>query len=100
MISDPREALKSNSPVVHPEGNLVAEIHLGQGDIDKAFTDAEFVFENEYFTGRQEHAHIETEGGAAYYDEAGRLDCPLWRAAPALGSGNYRQNTGRRDPTR
>jgi len=59
--------------VVHPEGNLVAEIHLGQGDIENGFTHADFIFENEYFTGRQEHAHIETEGGAAYYDEAGRL---------------------------
>ena len=73
VISDPREALKPGSALVHAEGNLVAEIHLRHGDVESAFTDAELIFEHEYSTGRQEHAHIETESGAAYYDEEGRL---------------------------
>ncbi len=73
VVSDPRKALNPDSPLVHPNGNIVSEIHLGQGDVKKVFSKAELIFENEYFTGRQEHAHIETEGGAAYYDETRRL---------------------------
>lgn len=73
VISDVRAALQPGSPRVHPAGNLVAELHFNQGDIEKAFARADLVFEYEYQTGRQEHAFLETEGGTAYYDEEGRL---------------------------
>jgi CO/xanthine dehydrogenase Mo-binding subunit len=73
VVDDPRKALEKNAPKIHPGGNLVSEIHLEQGDIDKAFQEADQVFEFEYQSGRQEHAFLETEGGVAYYDEEGRL---------------------------
>lgn len=73
VVSDPREALKPGSPLVHPNGNLLSEIHLTQGDVESSFANADLVFENEYYTGRQEHTSLETESGTAYYDEEGRL---------------------------
>ena len=73
VVDDARDALKFTSPKVHPEGNLVSEIHLEQGDVENAFQKADQIFEFEYHTGRQEHAFLEPEGGAAYYDEGGRL---------------------------
>jgi len=94
VVTDTREALDSNAYPIHPEGNLVSEIHLGQGDVEKAFQEAHQVFEFEYQTGRQEHAFLEPEGGAAYYDEEGRLTVrfggqhPHWDReiiAPILG---------------
>ena len=94
VVSDTRESLSSGSVQIHPDGNLVSEIHLGQGDVEKAFLEADQIFEFEYQTGRQEHAFLETEGGTAYYDEAGRLTVrfggqhPHWDReiiAPILG---------------
>jgi len=73
VVSSPREALEPDSPFVHLEGNLVSELHLAKGDVEKAIANADLIFEHDYFTGRQEHAFLETEGGAAYYDKEGRL---------------------------
>jgi len=73
VVSDPRAALNPDSPQVHTNGNLISELHIENGDIESAFENAALIFEHEYVTGRQEHAHIETESGAAYYDENGLL---------------------------
>lgn len=94
VVSDTREALEKGAPQIHPGGNLVSEIHLGHGDVEKAFQEADRIFEFEYQTGRQEHAFLEPEGGAAYYDDQGRLTVrfggqhPHWDReiiAPILG---------------
>ncbi len=94
IISDTREALNPDSVHIHSDGNLVSEFHLGQGDVEKAFQEADRIFEFEYQTGRQEHAFLEPEGGAAYFDEEGRLTIrfggqhPHWDReiiAPILG---------------
>jgi xanthine dehydrogenase molybdenum-binding subunit len=73
VISDPRQAMLPGSHRLHPEGNIISELHIENGDVDEIFGNAALVFEHEYSTGRQEHAHIETESGAAYYDDDGRL---------------------------
>jgi CO/xanthine dehydrogenase Mo-binding subunit len=73
VVSDPLKALKTDAILLHPDGNLVSELHIENGDVEGGFADADLVFENEYRTGRQEHAFLEPESGAAYYDEEGRL---------------------------
>ncbi|MBI3762365.1 MAG: molybdopterin-dependent oxidoreductase [Chloroflexi bacterium] len=72
-LTDPLRALEPGAPQLHPQGNLCANLHLGHGDISVGFAEADYVFESEYHTARQEHAFLETEAGVAYYDEAGRL---------------------------
>ncbi len=73
VVSDPRAAMLPDSVRVHDDGNLVSELHFDRGDLDAAFESADFVLENEYHTGRQAHAFLETEAGVAFYDEEGRL---------------------------
>ena len=94
VVSNVLEALIPESFSIHPDGNLLSEMHLGQGDVEKAFLEADRIFEFEYQTGRQEHAFLEPEGGTAYYDEEGRLTIrfggqhPHWDReiiAPILG---------------
>jgi len=73
VVSDPRAAMQPDSLRVHDGGNVVHELHFGRGDLATAFESADFVFENEYHTGRQAHTFLETESGTAFYDEKGRL---------------------------
>ena len=72
-LTDPQQALAPDAPHLHSNGNLCGEVHLGYGDVAIGFDEADFVFERSYQTGRQEHAFLETEAGAAYYDEQNRL---------------------------
>lgn len=72
-LTDPLRALQPDAPQLHPQGNLCAELHLGHGDVALGFAEADYVFESNYQTGRQEHAFLETEAGVAYYDESGVL---------------------------
>ena len=38
------------------------DIHYGKGDTEKAFSGADAVFEEQFVTGHQEHAYLETQG--------------------------------------
>jgi CO/xanthine dehydrogenase Mo-binding subunit len=62
-VLDPEQALASGAPLVHPDyetyatlypylrqGNLCMEARLSQGDVDRAFAAADFVFEDTYHT--------------------------------------------------
>ncbi len=62
-IYDPREALKPDAKLVHPEykSNLVVHYPLRKGNVQKAFDEAEIIFKREYKTPYQEHAAIEPE---------------------------------------
>ena len=73
LLVDPEKALLTETPALHAEGNLCAEINLGHGDVDKGFSESDLVFEQVYRTSAQEHAFLETEAGGAYYDEKGVL---------------------------
>ncbi|MDE0157784.1 MAG: xanthine dehydrogenase family protein molybdopterin-binding subunit [Gammaproteobacteria bacterium] len=73
VIADVYEAMEPNAYKIHPDGNILCEIHNIQGDVADGFADADFIFENDYVTGRQEHIPMETEAGAAFYDENGLL---------------------------
>lgn len=88
VVGDPRAALEPGAPPVHDDGNLVNELHFARGDVAAAFGRADFVFANEYRTGRQAHAFLETEAGVAFYGEDGRLTV---RAGGQSAQGNQRQ---------
>ena len=69
VVKDPILAMSEDSPKVHEKGNIHLHTVINKGDIDKGFGEADLIIENEYRTGRQEHAYLETESGVAYYDE-------------------------------
>ncbi|MGQ9844613.1 MAG: xanthine dehydrogenase family protein molybdopterin-binding subunit [Caldisericia bacterium] len=70
IVEDPLKAIEKDSPKVHESGNIHLHTVINKGDIQKGFKEADLIIENEYRTGRQEHAYLETESGFAYYDES------------------------------
>ncbi len=86
LITDPREALKSDAPRLHPsypgidihpelvfDGNMVSRHRILRGDVDTALTQADVIVEAEYEIPAQEHAYLQPESGLAYIDDAGRV---------------------------
>lgn len=69
VVDDPLKAIEENSPKVHDSGNVHLHTVIKKGDIEKGFKEADLIIENEYRTGRQEHAYLEPENGVAFYDE-------------------------------
>lgn len=77
-LTDPEEAIKMTSPKLHPSGNIHSRVQVKNGDVEKAFAEAEIVVEQTYYSPRQMHAFIETEGGWGILEEDGSLTirCP------------------------
>ena len=73
IVTDPESALRPDAPRVHETGNLQRELHFAKGDVEAGFRRAAHVVEETYITPRQMHGFMETEGGYAFIDAAGRL---------------------------
>jgi CO/xanthine dehydrogenase Mo-binding subunit len=58
FVLDPEQAMKADAPKIHPEGNIIGgkPVQLVRGDIDKAFKEADLVYENNYRTSMLQHA--------------------------------------------
>ncbi|MGB9750474.1 MAG: xanthine dehydrogenase family protein molybdopterin-binding subunit [Caldisericia bacterium] len=69
VVDDPLKAKENIPTKVHENGNIHLHTVINKGDIEKGFREADLIIENEYRTGRQEHAYLETESGFAFYDE-------------------------------
>lgn len=68
-VTDVFVAMRDDAPKVHKDGNIHLHTVIDKGDIKKGVAEADLIVENEYRTGRQEHAYLETESGVAYFDE-------------------------------
>lgn len=74
-VFDPREGLQKGAPKVHDGGNLHLETHVTNGDVEKAFQEADIIVENEYSTSMQMQAYLEVEGGVGIYRDG---ELTLW----------------------
>ncbi len=85
-VFDPEEALKEGAPMIpdpeahmiipakyDPKRNLAAELDISYGDLEKGFSEADFVEEHVYRTHYGAHAMLEPHAAVAYIDEMGRL---------------------------
>jgi CO/xanthine dehydrogenase Mo-binding subunit/aerobic-type carbon monoxide dehydrogenase small subunit (CoxS/CutS family) len=82
-VFDPEAARASGAPIVHDKGpesrignaprNVVAEVHGEVGDVNAALATSAVTYEGTFFTQRIQHAALETHGGIAWIDEAGRI---------------------------
>lgn len=72
-VIDARDALKPDAPAVQTAfaSNLAATLNWKFGDIDKAFAEADHVFEEEYFQHRGAPHFMECRGVLAQSDVAG-----------------------------
>lgn len=71
-ITDPEVSLLAKTPKLHENGNLLHNAFYKQGaDVEEAFANCACIVEEVYYTPRQMHAYMETEGGVAVPHEDG-----------------------------
>lgn len=64
-LTDPKDALKKESPLVHQKGNLLSETKFNRGEVDKALESSKFVTKGIYETQVIEHGYMEPECAVA-----------------------------------
>jgi len=82
-IVDMESAMQEGAPMIHDEidtegiydreRNIVVHIEAKVGDVAKAFADADYVFDGEYRTPKQQQVHLEPHVTITYLDEDDRL---------------------------
>ena len=80
-IASPEDGLAQDAPTIHQygdRGNVHKVVSLGFGDIEKAFRNADHVFEDTFFYQGSTHLPIEQHAALAAKDPDGKL--VLWSA--------------------
>jgi len=74
-VFDPEEAMKEGAPIIHEgvERNIAANPRYNFGDVDKAFKEADHVFEDRLETQRVAHVCPEPHNCVAVWDSDGKL---------------------------
>jgi len=85
-VLDRRKAMDPGAPKLHggedhakipvtyePDKNLAAEVEIAFGDVDKVFSEAEFLEEQEYSLQAAAHCAMEPHAALADFDKRGRL---------------------------
>lgn len=70
-ITCPKEALKKDSPKIHPQGNLLKEEKISFGNVDMAIKNSKYVVTNTYITPATDHAFLEPETAIAEPNDRG-----------------------------
>ena len=73
---NPLDALVPGAKEIHDgTGNLVADTVTDIGDVEKAFREASYIFEDTYHTQMVQHCHLENQSAYAYMDADRRWVC-------------------------
>ncbi len=77
-VFDPLEAMKPGAPILHDEvpNNVSATIRKEFGDVEKAFRESDFHFEDTFETQAVNHCPIEPQSALAMVDHSGKVT--LW----------------------
>jgi 4-hydroxybenzoyl-CoA reductase alpha subunit len=77
-VFDPVEAMKPGAPVIHEEvpDNVSAKIRKEFGNVEKAFSESDFVFEDTFETQAINHCPLEPQAALARVDHSGKVT--LW----------------------
>lgn len=71
ILDSPQAALAPGTPVIHPDrpDNILVTFDLDFGDVKTGFEEADFILEETYQTGSQEHVYLQPDAGLAWVDE-------------------------------
>lgn len=77
------EAESGSKPTIYGKEKCFADYQYLKGNIDKAALEASYFLEDEYKTGYQEHAYLETQGMIGIYENGritiyGSMQCPYY----------------------
>jgi 4-hydroxybenzoyl-CoA reductase subunit alpha len=77
-VFDPIEAMKTGAPIIHDEvpDNVSATIHKEFGNVEKAFRESDFLFEDTFETQAVNHCPLEPQAALARVDQSGKVT--LW----------------------
>ena len=77
-LFDPLEAMKPGAPILHDNvpNNVSATIRKEFGNVEKAFSESNFVFEDTFQTQAINHCPIEPQAAIAMVDHSGKVT--LW----------------------
>lgn len=77
-VTDAEQAMFPTAAKLHPDGNIHSHVKIKNGNTEKAFKEADIIVENTFYSPRQMHAFIETEGGWGVMDAEGfiTIRCP------------------------
>jgi len=81
IVDDPLAAMMPDSPLVHDTGNVHLRTIIRRGSVDAAIAQAAVVVDHVYWTPRQAHVFLETEGGWGQVQPNGELH--IWCGAQA-----------------
>lgn len=73
IVDDAELALLQEAPLLHPQGNILHRSQFNRGQLGSGFAACTHIVEDTYFTPRQMHTYMETEGGLFVPEEDGRL---------------------------
>lgn len=83
-VFDPIEAMKEGAPKINAdirEGNIAAHTHIDVGDVEAAFEESDYIFEDRFYSPRIYQGYLETQNCVAEVDTKGKVT--LW--APGHG---------------
>lgn len=72
-VFDPFAAMDSGAPMIHPSGNVVSQVRIEKGSVEKAFQQSDVVCEATYQTPFVDHAALEPEAALATFEGDGTL---------------------------
>lgn len=72
-VFDPVEAAASASSQLHPEGNVVSELHICEGDPEGGFQAADVILENTFHLPRISPGYMEPETSLAVWEKDGTV---------------------------
>lgn len=72
-LTSPEDALEQGAPSLHPSGNLLHRTEVKRGDVKTELRKSDLVIKEVYYTPRQMHTYMETEGGLFVPEANGRL---------------------------
>ena len=74
-VTSPVEAMKSDSVLVHDNGNVAKYLRVRKGDVKEGFRQADVIIENTYRTQFQDPVPLEPEVGMAWVEKDGSITC-------------------------
>ncbi len=72
-VFDPLEAVQADAPQLHPDGNVVSEIHVGDGDPEIGFQEADVIVEKTFSLPRISPGYMEPEASLAVWEDDGTV---------------------------
>ncbi len=87
VVTSPEQALSDDAPILHPNlfssypygerdrtSNVLHTLRIANGDVERAFTEADVIVESVYHTHAQEHGYLQPEAGLAHVREDRRIE--------------------------